>query len=140
MAIDATKHRRWSAVWNDWTWNNKFFRPTPETPTTALTANFKATQEARMKGSIPGTAWVSVTPDDSNDLPQYAIAFYITGAGTLTVVDVNQNTDATTTLYPSSGSLNAGVHAIQARRVMATGTTATGIEALVPVTVTKVDH
>jgi hypothetical protein len=127
MAINTTKHRLMADAWNSWTVNNREHRPTPMKTTDVV----KTYQQAAAKANTPGLTWIAVTPNDAADLAQYAIALYVTGAGNVTVVDVDQNTDATTSAFTGLG---VGVHRIRARRVMATGTTATGIEALVPVT------
>jgi hypothetical protein len=64
-----------------------------------------------------------VTPDDGADLAQTAVALYVETGGALSVITV---TGATRTLNVADHSiLPLGV-----RRVLATGTTAAGIHAL----------
>lgn len=74
--------------------------------------------------SGPATDAIPVTPDDSTDLPHVAIGLYIENAGLLSVLTV---TGETRILSVAGFSiLPVGV-----RRVNATGTTASGIHALV---------
>lgn len=71
----------------------------------------------------PATDMVAVTPDDANDLPMVSIALNVASPGKVRV----------TTQDGSTGdlSVSAGVvFPVRARRVWATGTTATGICAL----------
>ena len=71
--------------------------------------------------------WVSVTPNDSADnvgTGNVAIGLYVTGTGTVTWTDVDGN-DITATV-PDNFYLNCSV-----ARVKSTGTTATGIFALI---------
>jgi len=71
--------------------------------------------------------WVSVTPNDSTDnvgTNNVAIGLYITGAGDVVFTDVDGN-DVTATV-PANFYLNCSV-----ARVKSTGTTATGIFALI---------
>jgi len=71
--------------------------------------------------------WLPVTPNDSvNNVgtDNVAIGLYITVGGTLSWVDVDGNTSAST--FPSGFYLNCSV-----ARVNATGTAATGIFALI---------
>ncbi len=67
---------------------------------------------------------VAVTPHDSVELPQLCRAFYIGGAGNLTV-----ETYAGTTLQFANCPAGA-IIPVQAVKVMATGTTATQITGL----------
>ena len=72
----------------------------------------------------PATDALPVTPDDATDLPMVAIALYVEIGGTVVVDTV---ADETRTIAAADFSiLPLGV-----RRVHATGTTATGIHALV---------
>jgi hypothetical protein len=132
MAITPAKHRLMADAWNAWTLGGRDFRPTPMVPGDVL----KTYQQNAAKHGNSGLTWIAVTPNDAADLAQYALALWVNVAGNVVVVDVDQNTDATTRTYTA---LPQGVHRIRARRVFATGTTATGIEALVPVTVTQTD-
>lgn len=74
--------------------------------------------------SGPATDIVPVTPDDATDLGDVAVALYIETAGTVNLVTVNGG----------SRSVNVAGNSILpvgTRRVLSTGTTATGIHALV---------
>lgn len=65
-----------------------------------------------------------VTPDDMHDLPEgITRAIFVTGAGTLAVVD-------TTGVAVSLASSDQQYHPVRIARVLATGTSATGIVAL----------
>ncbi len=65
---------------------------------------------------------VAVTPNDGTDLADIPKALWVSVAGTLNIVAVNDPTNAGTAL----GSLPVGsIVPIRARRVRATGTTAT---------------
>lgn len=73
----------------------------------------------------PATDIVAVVPNDSQDLPVPALALYVEGAGT---VKIETLTGAQTrTVAVGDGMLLP----VAVRRVRATGTTATGIHALV---------
>lgn len=72
----------------------------------------------------PATDAFPVTPDDATDLPIVAITLYVETGGTL-VIDTVAGETRTLTVADFS-ILPLGV-----RRVRATGTTATGIHALV---------
>jgi hypothetical protein len=72
----------------------------------------------------PPTSAAVVTPSDTVDLPSVSTAFYIGGAGNLTVMMVEGMT-VTFTAIPVGTQLR-----IRASRVMATGTTATLIIAM----------
>lgn len=81
-----------------------------------------ATRSPNLSG--PATDALPVTPDDATDLPHVAIGLYVEGAGTLAVV----------TAAGATRSLSVPAHAILplgVARVLATGTSATGIHALV---------
>lgn len=72
----------------------------------------------------PATDILPVTPDDAADLPIVASALYVETGGTLAIV----------TLRGEARSVAMGDRAILpvvTRRVLAAGTTATGIHALV---------
>ena len=74
--------------------------------------------------SDPAVRWAVVTPDDNADLANLPRALYIAGAGDLVAVSVFGD-EVTFQSLPDYGWL-----AIRAKRVKATGTTATGIVAL----------
>jgi len=74
--------------------------------------------------SGPATDIVPVTPDDSADLPETAIALYVETGGTLSLVSVKGGSRTVT--VGSNFILPVGVV-----RVHSTGTTATGIHAMV---------
>ncbi|MBX6746128.1 MAG: hypothetical protein IRY87_29180 [Acetobacteraceae bacterium] len=61
-----------------------------------------------------------VTPDDANDLPRVTKALWVTATGTLSIIAVDDSAAV------SLGTVPAGtLIPVRARRVMATGTTAT---------------
>lgn len=66
---------------------------------------------------------VAVTPDNGNDLPYMAIKLYVGGAGNVKSEDFNGNA---TTWAATAGSYHYGWF----KKVYATGTTATGIQAI----------
>lgn len=72
----------------------------------------------------PATDIAPVTPDDATDLPDVAVALYVEQAGTISLVTVRGR--ARSVSVADNAILPVGV-----RRVAATGTTATGIHALV---------
>lgn len=72
--------------------------------------------------SGPATRGVAVTPNDSTDLAFASRAISVNGSGDVAVVTLDGDTVTVT--------LAAGVlHPIRAKRVLSTGTTATGIVA-----------
>lgn len=74
--------------------------------------------------SGPATDIVPVIPDDTADLPDVAVALYVEQGGTISLLSV----------HGASRSVQVADFAILpvgVRRVVATGTTATGIHALV---------
>ncbi|MCW9043960.1 MAG: hypothetical protein OQK05_11510 [Pseudopelagicola sp.] len=74
--------------------------------------------------SGPATDALPVTPDDTNDLPMVAIALYVESGG---AVEVDTVTGETRTIVVADFSiLPLGI-----RRVRTTGTTASGLHALV---------
>ena len=73
----------------------------------------------------PATDIVPVTPNDAIDLPDVAIALYVETGGTVVLDSVNGG-GARWVVVPDGMILPVGV-----RRVRATGTTATGVHALV---------
>lgn len=72
----------------------------------------------------PGIDYLPVTPDDAADLPDVAASLYVEGAGSVTFVSVKGQTR--TVAVPEFGWIVCGV-----TRVLATGTTATGIHGVV---------
>ena len=72
----------------------------------------------------PATDIVPVIPDDTGDLPDVAVALYVEQGGTISLVSVRG--EARSVAVADHAVLPVGV-----RRVAATGTTATGIHALV---------
>jgi hypothetical protein len=68
---------------------------------------------------------VAVTPNDTTNIaPAPCDAFYVGGAGTVVVIDIGGTTLTLT------GALAGTVYPLRVMRVLATGTTATGIIAL----------
>ena len=76
--------------------------------------------------SVPARRLQAVTPTDDADLPVAAKALFIGAAGDLKIVPVASEDGAAVTLKNHP----AGYVAVQTRRVVATGTTATHIVAL----------
>jgi hypothetical protein len=74
--------------------------------------------------SGPATDIVPVTPDDAIDLPVVAIALYVETGGVLSLLTASKG--ARTVSVANNSILPVGT-----RRVNATGTTATGIHAMV---------
>lgn len=74
--------------------------------------------------SGPATDIQPVTPDDVVLLPEVAVALYVENGGTLSIVTVRDNSRTVT--VSDQSILPVGI-----RRVNATGTTATGIHAMV---------
>ncbi|WP_112320881.1 spike base protein, RCAP_Rcc01079 family [Oceanibium sediminis] len=74
--------------------------------------------------SGPGTDYNPVTPDDATDLPDVAASLYVEGAGTVAFISVKG--ESRSVAVPDFGWIICGV-----ARVLATGTTATGIHAVV---------
>jgi hypothetical protein len=77
--------------------------------------------------NLPPRRGASVTPSDTADLVVVTKAIYVGGAGDVTVIlaDDNEGGQVTFKAVPVATTLN-----VQARRVMATGTTATLLLAL----------
>ncbi len=73
--------------------------------------------------SGPATDILPVTPDDSADLPRYALALYVQTGGAL-MLDTIEGT------HRSVQVADFSLLPIGTRRVRATGTTAQGIHAL----------
>lgn len=74
--------------------------------------------------SGPGVDYAPVTPDDAADLPDVAVSLYVETGGAVTFV--SQKGVERTVVSADFGFIACGV-----RRVKATGTTATGIHAIV---------
>ena len=72
----------------------------------------------------PGVDYAPVSPDDAVDLPDVAISLYVETGGALAFT--SQKGVNRTVALPDNGFLVCGV-----RRVLATGTTAGGIHAIV---------
>lgn len=72
----------------------------------------------------PGVDYVAVTPDDATDLQDIAASLFVEGAGAVAFVSVKGPSRVVN--VPDFGWVICGV-----RRVLATGTTATGIHAVV---------
>ena len=70
----------------------------------------------------------AVAPNDSTDLPRYAKALYIGVTGDVVVLPMNATDDSQTVTFKAHP---VGYMPVQVRRVLATGTTATNILALV---------
>lgn len=68
---------------------------------------------------------VAVTPNDTTDLAIYAKALWIGADGTISVIPIENADNA-----PVTFTVSQGVFPVQVRRVLATGTTSTGIVAL----------
>ena len=72
----------------------------------------------------PAATLIAVTPSDTADLPSGVTrAVHVGNAGTLAVLDTKGNTAILQ-------SLDGQYHPVRVRRILATGTTATGIVAL----------
>lgn len=85
----------------------------------AATASLQSALNALVGTTTPSSAFYAVTPSDSADLATLPKALYVSAAGTLAV----QNGAGTTVSF---GNVLAGsILPIQAKRVMATGTSAT---------------
>lgn len=76
------------------------------------------------KSTVPATQIYAVTPNDSADLTNAARSLYITVGGTIKITTIGDTTETVT--VPSNFYLLC-----QVKRVWATGTTATGIFALI---------
>ncbi|NNU79069.1 hypothetical protein HMH01_01340 [Halovulum dunhuangense] len=74
--------------------------------------------------SGPGIDYVPVTPDDATDLGDVAASIYVEGGGAVAFVTVKG--PSRVVVVPDHGWIVCG-----ATRVLATGTTATGIHAVV---------
>lgn len=72
----------------------------------------------------PATDLLPVTPDDSADLPAVAVALYVETGGAVTFITEQGNTR-------TAAVADFMFFPVGARRVLATGTTASGIHALV---------
>ncbi len=72
--------------------------------------------------SGPSRDLAPVTPDDSHDLPEVALALYIETAGTVSFISVSG-------AMRSVKMTNYAILPVGVRRVLATGTTASGLHA-----------
>ncbi|MEM6422709.1 MAG: hypothetical protein AAF698_08980 [Pseudomonadota bacterium] len=72
----------------------------------------------------PGIDYVPVTPDDLTDLTTVAVALYVESAGSIAFI--SQKGQPRSVQVPNFGYVLCGV-----RRVLATGTTAGGVHAIV---------
>jgi hypothetical protein len=92
------------------------------TERSAMPANHFSGRAKSMIG--PATALSAVVPSDDADLPDGTTrAIHVGTAGTVTVMDTTGNVVTLT-------SLESQYHPVSVRRVLATGTTATGIVAM----------
>lgn len=78
--------------------------------------------------SAPAAIAVAVTTSDTVDLPAYAKSLYVGVTGDVAVVPLYAQTDAGVVF---KGALAGTVLPVRCRRVLATGTTATNIVALI---------
>ncbi|MEO1313475.1 MAG: hypothetical protein AAFV27_06325 [Pseudomonadota bacterium] len=74
--------------------------------------------------SGPGVDYVPITPDDGTDLADVAASIYVEGGGAVQFVSIKGQTRTVT--VPDFGWIICG-----AVRILATGTTASGIHAVV---------
>lgn len=74
--------------------------------------------------SGPGIDYVPVIPDDGSDLPAVAASIYVEGGGAVSFISIKGETRTVT--VPDFGWVICG-----ALRILATGTTASGIHAVV---------
>ena len=74
--------------------------------------------------SGPATDIAPITPDDVNDLPDIAMALYVETGGAISVVTARGQTR-------TLAVADYAILPVAVRRVRATGTTATGLHALV---------
>lgn len=77
--------------------------------------------------AAPARRAVAVVPSNTTDLPAYARSLYVGVAGDVSFIPIEAPTDTAVLLKAHP----VGYTGIGARRVMATGTTATNIVALV---------
>lgn len=73
----------------------------------------------------PSRSLAAITPADGTDLPVFTKAIYVGGAGNIVLTAIDDSASVTLTGVPGGTVL-----AIRAKRVLATGTTATGLVAL----------
>lgn len=74
--------------------------------------------------TAPADDFIAVTPSDSTDLAFVARAIYVGGTGNLTVISPTGQS----TLFANIAE--GMIHPIRCNRIMATGTTATGLVAI----------
>jgi hypothetical protein len=70
--------------------------------------------------TIPAIEAFAITPSNDTDLPRDARVITISGAGIISYINWEEETVTT-------GTLHAGSYPLLARRVLATGTTATNL-------------
>lgn len=86
--------------------------------------SFDTTNGRALSPSAPAMALAAVTPDDAADLPRgLSRGLYVAGAGAVTLMDAE---GGVVTLQ----SADTQYHPVRVRRVLAAGTTATGMVAL----------
>lgn len=73
----------------------------------------------------PARSLAAITPSDGADLPVFAKAIYVGGAGNIVLRAIDDAGNTTLT-----GVTAGAIIPVRARRVLATGTTATGLVAL----------
>lgn len=73
----------------------------------------------------PSRSLAAITPSDGADLPVFAKAIYVGGAGNIVLRAIDDAGNTTLT-----GVTAGTIIPVRARRVLATGTTATGLVAL----------
>ncbi len=69
------------------------------------------------------TGWYNVSPNDGANLPAETVGISINAGGNIAAVAVDSTTPTTV------GPLPAGFYPVRLRKILATGTTATGIVA-----------
>ena len=75
------------------------------------------------KSITAGDRWVEITPNDATDIAEQPAAIYVGGAGDIEM----HGRDGVAATF---ADVPIGLHALQPRRILATGTTATGIVAV----------
>ncbi len=73
----------------------------------------------------PSSSAGTITPNDATDLSAYCKRIYVGGTGSVTLIGVDDTVSVTFAAVPAGSILPVG-----ARRVLATGTTATKLVAL----------
>lgn len=75
----------------------------------------------------PGTRDTPIEPDDDADLPEVPRFIYVGATGDIAMIGRDAGADAEPTIWPA---VPVGIHPFRPRRVMETGTTATGLIAV----------